>query len=161
MANRCPGILPGHPIWIPTRRRAYELARWFRTRVVILGGLHALSVKQRSNADIVAVGDGVVLWPRILRDVETSQYEPTAQVTGDPTATTGCYTRIGICTTRRMWSFARRECPPRSWPPVTPGVTNGCFPMDPSGVRWSNSPAGGTWDFAFGCRPRTADEAER
>ena len=65
MANRCPGILPGHPIWIPTRQRAYELARWFRTRgaIVILGGLHALSCEAEvaQHADIVAVGDGVVL----------------------------------------------------------------------------------------------------
>ena len=59
--------------------RAYELARWFRTRgaIVILGGLHALSCEAEvaQHADIVAVGDGVELWPRILRDVGNGRYD--------------------------------------------------------------------------------------
>ena len=55
--------------------RAYELARWFKAHgcTVILGGLHALSCPDevQQHADAIAIGNGVPLWPRILRDVET------------------------------------------------------------------------------------------
>ena len=54
-------------------RRAYELAAWFRQRGarVILGGLHVQSCPDEAapHADAIAVGDGVSLWPEILRDV--------------------------------------------------------------------------------------------
>ncbi len=54
--------------------RAYELARWYRRRgsKVVLGGLHVLSCPDECapHADALALGDGVQLWPRILKDVE-------------------------------------------------------------------------------------------
>src|SRR5215468_7298459 len=54
--------------------RAYELAAWFRARgaLVVLGGLHVLSCpdEAKAHADALAIGDGIPLWPRILRDVE-------------------------------------------------------------------------------------------
>jgi radical SAM superfamily enzyme YgiQ (UPF0313 family) len=55
--------------------RAYELAAWFRAHgcTVILGGLHALSCPDevQPHADAIAIGNGVPLWPKILRDVES------------------------------------------------------------------------------------------
>src|ERR1700733_12130984 len=54
--------------------RAYELARFYRSRgaKVVLGGLHVLSCpdEARPHADALAIGEGVRLWPEILRDVE-------------------------------------------------------------------------------------------
>jgi radical SAM superfamily enzyme YgiQ (UPF0313 family) len=55
-------------------RRAYVLAQWYRDRgaKVILGGLHALSCPHEvaPHADALALGEGVQIWPEILRDVE-------------------------------------------------------------------------------------------
>ena len=54
--------------------RAYELARWFRARgaIVVMGGLHVMSCPDevRPHADVLAFGDGVQTWPRILQNIE-------------------------------------------------------------------------------------------
>jgi radical SAM superfamily enzyme YgiQ (UPF0313 family) len=59
--------------------RAFELARFYRARgaIVVFGGLHATACPDEvsPHADAVAVGDGVALWPRILRDVERGTLE--------------------------------------------------------------------------------------
>ena len=53
--------------------RAYELARRYRAAGarVVLGGLHvtALPDEARAHADVVVVGEGVSVWPRVLRQV--------------------------------------------------------------------------------------------
>src|ERR1700726_3072315 len=80
-------LLQGPPPWQPFpqvvgisvhltfARRAYELAAWYRQRGarVILGGLHVLSCPDEAapHADVLALGDGVQLWPMILRDLES------------------------------------------------------------------------------------------
>src|SRR5689334_16593008 len=55
-------------------KRAFALADWYRERgaVVVLGGLHVLSCPEECSphADALAVGEGVQLWPQILRDVQ-------------------------------------------------------------------------------------------
>ena len=60
--------------------RAFELARWYRERgaQVVLGGLHVLSCPDECapHADALAVGEGVQLWPQILRDVEAGALKP-------------------------------------------------------------------------------------
>jgi radical SAM superfamily enzyme YgiQ (UPF0313 family) len=60
--------------------RAYALADYYRRAGarVILGGLHVLSCPEEAaaHADAIAVGDGVVLWPRILRDLELGCLQP-------------------------------------------------------------------------------------
>src|SRR5262245_1151604 len=70
----------GITVHLTFARRAFELARWYRERgaTVILGGLHVLSCPEECapHADALAVGDGVQLWPRILRDVEAQQLQP-------------------------------------------------------------------------------------
>ncbi len=105
--------------------RAYELARWYRVRgaKVILGGLHVLSCPEECapHANALALGDGVQLWPRILRDVESGSLQ-SRYVAGyendyceDPPprrsilprhsfltttsliATRGCHNRCGFC----------------------------------------------------------------
>src|SRR5215218_9903127 len=80
-------LLQGPPPWDPFpqvvgisvhltfARRAYELASWYRARgaKVIFGGLHVLSCPDEvaPHADAIAVGEGVQLWPRILKDIES------------------------------------------------------------------------------------------
>ena len=105
--------------------RAYELADWYRARgaKVIFGGLHVLSCPEECalHADALALGDGVQLWPRILRDVELNKLQPRYVATyendycADPPprrshlprrsfltttsliATRGCHNRCGFC----------------------------------------------------------------
>jgi radical SAM superfamily enzyme YgiQ (UPF0313 family) len=105
--------------------RAYELAKWYRSlgSIVVMGGLHALSCPDevQQHADAIAVGDGVQLWPHILRDIERGQLRPvysadfTRPYAADPAprrnllprdsfltttsviATRGCHNRCGFC----------------------------------------------------------------
>jgi radical SAM superfamily enzyme YgiQ (UPF0313 family) len=115
----------GISVHLTFARRAFELAEWYRKRgaVVILGGLHVLSCPEECapHCDAMAVGEGVQLWPQILRDVEAgtlkkvyrgSYIKPYAQ---DPPprrelfpkdgfltnasliATRGCHSRCGFC----------------------------------------------------------------
>ena len=69
----------GITVHLTFARRAYELADWYRARgsKVILGGLHVLSCPEECapHADALALGDGVQLWPRILRDIEAGSLQ--------------------------------------------------------------------------------------
>jgi radical SAM superfamily enzyme YgiQ (UPF0313 family) len=106
-------------------KRAFELARWYRSRgsKVVLGGLHVLSCPDECapHADALAVGDGVQLWPRIVSDVESGRLQPryaadwNNDYREDPAprrtllpgasfltttsliATRGCHNRCGFC----------------------------------------------------------------
>lgn len=106
-------------------RRACELADWYRARgaVVIMGGLHALSRPDElaPHADALALGEGVQLWPQILRDIEAgclqkryagSYFKPYEDdpaprrtilprenflTTSSLIATRGCHNRCGFC----------------------------------------------------------------
>lgn len=117
--------LVGITVHLTFARRAFELARWYRSRgsKVILGGLHVLSCPEECapHADALAVGDGVQLWPRILADTESgslkarylatyeNQYSddpPPARslvprqsflTTSSLIATRGCHNRCGFC----------------------------------------------------------------
>ncbi len=64
----------GITVHLTFARRAYALAEWFRQRGAraVLGGLHTTACPREAmaHADALAVGEGVQLWPRILRDVE-------------------------------------------------------------------------------------------
>ena len=115
----------GISVHLTFSQRAYELADWYRRRgsKVIFGGLHVLSCPEECapHADALAMGDGVQLWPRILRDVEANQLQPGYSATyendycDDPAprrsilprasfltttsliATRGCHNRCGFC----------------------------------------------------------------
>src|SRR5262249_41025450 len=69
----------GITVHLTFAKRAYALARWYRTRgaKVVLGGLHVLSCPAEAapHADALAIGDGVQIWPQILRDVEAGCLE--------------------------------------------------------------------------------------
>jgi hypothetical protein len=106
-------------------QRAYELGRFYRAlgSKVVMGGLHVISCPEevRPHADAIAVGDGVQLWPQIVRDQEAGalQAEYRADFRGnyrdDPSprrdllprqsfltttslnATRGCHNRCGFC----------------------------------------------------------------
>lgn len=115
----------GITVHLTFARRAYELAAWYRARgaLVVLGGLHVLSCPDEAapHADALAIGDGVQLWPVILRDVEAGRLQPRYAATyeteyrDDPPprrsllprgsfltstsliATRGCHNRCGFC----------------------------------------------------------------
>ncbi|MCX6953584.1 MAG: radical SAM protein [Verrucomicrobia bacterium] len=115
----------GITVHLTFAKRAYALAAWYRARgsLVVLGGLHVLSCPDEAapQADALAVGDGVQLWPRILRDVERGRLRPRYDATyetayrDDPAprrallprgrfltsasliATRGCHNRCGFC----------------------------------------------------------------
>jgi radical SAM superfamily enzyme YgiQ (UPF0313 family) len=115
----------GITVHLTFAKRAYALARWYRARgaVVVLGGLHVLSCPEEAatHADAIAVGEGVQLWPALLRDVEsgtlrkvyrgsyTTRYrdEPPPRrsildvesflTTASVIATRGCHNRCGFC----------------------------------------------------------------
>ncbi len=69
----------GITVHLTFAKRAYQLAAWFKAQgsIVILGGLHALSCPEevQAHADAIAVGNGVPLWPKILRDIEDGRLQ--------------------------------------------------------------------------------------
>jgi radical SAM superfamily enzyme YgiQ (UPF0313 family) len=115
----------GITVHLTFAKRAYELAAWYRARgaKVIFGGLHVLSCPDECapHADALALGDGVQLWPQILRDAEQNNLQPRYAATyendycDDPAprrailprhsfltttsliATRGCHNRCGFC----------------------------------------------------------------
>lgn len=130
-------LLQGHPPFDPLPQvvaitvhltfaeRAYELTRWYREQgcLVVLGGLHVMSCPDEAaqHADVIAIGDGVQLWPRILNDLEQGRLKKCYKATfdtdyrSDPPprrdllsrdsylttasliATRGCHNRCGFC----------------------------------------------------------------
>src|ERR1700730_17746034 len=74
-----PGVV-GITVHLTFARRAFERADWYRARgaKVVFGGLHVLSCPDECtpHADALALGDGVQLWPRILRDIEANSLQP-------------------------------------------------------------------------------------
>ncbi len=117
--------LVGITVHLTFSRRAYALADWFRSQgvTVILGGLHVLSCpdEAQQHADAIAIGEGVQLWPEIVRDFERAVLKPRYSATYerpydlDPPprrqllarqsyltttsliATRGCHNRCGFC----------------------------------------------------------------
>ncbi len=131
--NLLDGRPPCHPmpevvgitVHLTFAQRAYELADWYRTRgaKVVFGGLHVLSCPDECapHADALALGDGVQLWPQILRDIEAGRLQSRYcanyenDYSDDPAprrsilprhsfltttsliATRGCHNRCGFC----------------------------------------------------------------
>jgi radical SAM superfamily enzyme YgiQ (UPF0313 family) len=115
----------GITVHLTFAKRAYELSRWYRERgaKVIFGGLHVLSCPEECSphADALALGEGVQLWPTILRDFENDRLQkryagsymkpyredPTPKreilpheeflTTTSMIATRGCHNRCGFC----------------------------------------------------------------
>ena len=75
----------GISVHLTFANRAYELARWYHDRgaLVVLGGLHVISCPAEAapHADALAIGDGVVIWVQILRDVDAGRLQ-------------GCFRRV-------------------------------------------------------------------
>jgi radical SAM superfamily enzyme YgiQ (UPF0313 family) len=123
-ANPLPEVV-GITVHLTFSQRAYALAKWYRSRrcKVILGGLHVLSCRDevQSHGDAIVVGDGVQMWPEVLRDIEhgtlkkryTANYERPYDLDPAPRrellpkesfltttsliATRGCHNRCGFC----------------------------------------------------------------
>lgn len=70
----------GITVHLTFAQRAYELAAWFKAHgcTVVLGGLHALSCPDevQPHGDALAIGNGVPIWPQILRDIEAGSLKP-------------------------------------------------------------------------------------
>lgn len=115
----------GISVHLTFARRAYELAAWFRDRgaKVVLGGLHVQSCPEEvaPHADAIAIGGGVEIWPRLLRDLDDGDLQPVYRggfrgryrdepeprrsiipeesflTTSSVIATRGCHNRCGFC----------------------------------------------------------------
>ena len=115
----------GITVHLTFAERAYALARWYRQRgaVVVMGGLHALSCPEEvaPHADAIVVGEGVQVWPEVLRDIEAGTLRPVYRgsyrhpyrddppprrdllprrsflTTTSLIATRGCHNRCGFC----------------------------------------------------------------
>ncbi|MEM7613231.1 MAG: radical SAM protein [Pseudomonadota bacterium] len=115
----------GITVHLTFARRAFELASWYRRRgaKVVFGGLHVLSCPDEvePHCDAIAVGEGVQLWPEILKDVENGALKPVYSgsfkesyatepaprrsmlpresflTTSSLIATRGCHNRCGFC----------------------------------------------------------------
>ena len=123
----------GITVHLTFARRAYELADWYRAcgAKVIFGGLHVLSCADECapHADALALGDGVQLWPRILRDVEAGCLQPRYVATyendycGDPSPRRAILPRHSFLTTTSLIANDG----------FTDGTRNGA---DASGCAW-------------------------
>ena len=114
----------GITVHLTFARRAYELAAWLRAHgcTVLMGGTHALACadEMQPHCDALAVGSGVPLWPRMLKDLEDgalqrryeASYEGFAQeppprhqavpewgflTRASLVATRGCHNRCDFC----------------------------------------------------------------
>ncbi|MFO1096432.1 MAG: radical SAM protein [Planctomycetaceae bacterium] len=115
----------GITVHLTFAERAYELAKWYRERgaKVIFGGLHVLSCPDEAapHADAIVLGEGVQVWPDVLRDVECGRLKAVYHgsyrrpyredppprrdllardsflTTTSLIATRGCHNRCGFC----------------------------------------------------------------
>lgn len=108
----------GITVHLTFAQRAYELAAWYRERgcCVVLGGLHAMSCPDevQPHGDAIAMGDGIQLWPRILRDFEAGTLQPRyhaayeTDYNDDPPPRRDLLARDGYLTTSSL--IATRGC---------------------------------------------------
>jgi radical SAM superfamily enzyme YgiQ (UPF0313 family) len=108
----------GITVHLTFAQRAYELAAWYRSggAKVVLGGLHVLACAEEAapHADALAIGEGVQLWPRILRDVEAGSLEQVYRGTyrspyrDEPAPRRDLLPRAGFLTTTSL--IATRGC---------------------------------------------------
>ena len=72
--------LVGITCMTPLAPRAYEIGAAFRKRgvPVVMGGIHASYMTEEAlgYADSVVVGEGEILWPKLLEDFERGQMQP-------------------------------------------------------------------------------------
>jgi radical SAM superfamily enzyme YgiQ (UPF0313 family) len=115
----------GITVHLTFAKRAYELAAWYRERgaKVVLGGLHVLSCPEEvaPHADVIVSGEGVAVWPEVLRDLRAGCAKPHYRgsyltpyreqappdrsilarqnflTTTSVIATRGCHNRCGFC----------------------------------------------------------------
>jgi radical SAM superfamily enzyme YgiQ (UPF0313 family) len=115
----------GITVHLTFAERAYELARWYRAlgAIVVMGGLHVTSCPEevRPHSDVLAIGEGVQLWGRILRDIQKGEVQAEYRAgyrkpyrddppprrdlldrrsfltTSSLIATRGCHNRCGFC----------------------------------------------------------------
>lgn len=71
-ANPVPEVV-GITVHLTFARRGYEIASWYRRQgsIVVIGGPHATAcpAEVQRHCDSVVIGEGVSVWPRVLRDI--------------------------------------------------------------------------------------------
>ena len=108
----------GITVHLTFAKRAYELARWYRARgaKVVLGGLHMQTCadEAREYADAIAIGNGVLLWPKILKDIQEDRLQQVYQIgyehpySGEPLPRRDILPRESFLTTSSL--IATRGC---------------------------------------------------
>lgn len=108
----------GITVHLTFAQRAYALADWYRQRGarVVMGGLHVTACPEEValHADAIAIGEGVQLWGRILRDVADGQLQRVYRgdyrrpYRGDPAPRRDLLPRSGFLTTTSL--MASRGC---------------------------------------------------
>jgi len=75
--------LVGISVILPFAPKAYEVARRFRERgvAVVLGGHHVTALPEEAarHADAIVVGEGDLVWPRLLEDFRNGAMQPLYQ----------------------------------------------------------------------------------
>lgn len=108
----------GITVHLTFAQRAFALAQHYRQHGarVVLGGLHVLSCPEECapHADAIAIGEGVQLWPEILRDAERGRLQPVYRADfrkpyrEDPSPRRDILDRAGYLTTTSV--IANRGC---------------------------------------------------
>src|ERR1051326_340299 len=124
--NLLQGLPPSDPlpevvgitVHLTFAQRAYALAAWYREQgsKVVFGGLNVQSCRDgvTPHGNAIAIGDGVALWPEILRDIEQRRLKPRyvagydGDYNSDPAPNRGVLARESFLTTASL--IATRGC---------------------------------------------------
>src|SRR5499433_783658 len=169
-----PADLVGITTTTPSALHAYDLAREFRRRsvLVVIGGPHATALPEEAarHADAVVVGEAEDTWPRVLDDTSRGKLEQVYVSTRDAPLAGMPAPRWDLIKGRRYGksvTIATRGCPHRcdycSIPLLYGPGTFRYRPIDEVVREVAMSPTRAVvfWDDNIGARPRYAKDLFR
>jgi radical SAM superfamily enzyme YgiQ (UPF0313 family) len=75
-----PVDLVGISVWTELARRSYQIAQEYRDRgvKVVMGGIHPTMLPEEAlqHCDAVVIGEGELIWPKLLDDAEHGNLQP-------------------------------------------------------------------------------------